>query len=83
MAVLLAAALAIPAGAQDRKPNKPAAKAAMAKPVGQRSAHSKPTAQQIRKFNELEKKEENREIRGRSPNSGRAESETVRAPSPK
>ena len=60
IAFLLAATLAVAVAAQDKdKPKKPA----MAKPVGQRAAHSKPTAQQIRKFDELEKKEE----KGRAP----------------
>ena len=64
LAILLVMALAIPAAGQEAgKPKRPAAKSAMAKPVGQRAAHSKPTAQQIRKFDELEKKEE----KGRAP----------------
>ena len=64
IAFLLAATLAVAVAAQEKdKPKKPAAKPAMAKPVGQRAAHSKPTVQQIRKFDELEKKEE----KGRAP----------------
>lgn len=51
LAPLLAAALAMPAAAQEHKPKKPAGKA-------EHPAHSKPTPQQIRKFNRLEKKEE-------------------------
>ncbi len=58
IALLVAASLALPAAAQEEKPKKPAAKHAMTKPAGQRAAHSKPSAQQIRKFNELEKKEQ-------------------------
>jgi hypothetical protein len=69
LAGLLLLALAIPAAAQETKRAKP-------------PAHAKPTPQQIRKFNELEKKHD-REIRGRSPNSTRPRPKTVRAPSPK
>ena len=65
-------ALAIPAAAQEKKTKKPTARPA---------AHAKPTPQQIRRFNELEKKEEKN--RGRSPNSGELPSKAVRAPSPK
>ena len=59
LALLLMLALAFPVAAQQKKPKKPA---------GKPSAHSKPTPQQIRKFNELEKKEEKQQggIRGRS-----------------
>jgi hypothetical protein len=69
--LFLAAVLSFPALAQDR-PKKPA-------------PHAKPTPQQIRKFNELEKKEHQGKIRGRSPNSAPPDSKrkTVRAPSPK
>ena len=49
IAWLLVLALAIPAAAQEKKRPKPRAHA---KPL----AHAKPTPQQIRKFNELEKK---------------------------
>jgi hypothetical protein len=48
LAILLAAALAIPAAAQEKKPAR----------KSEHPAHSKPTPQQIRKFNQLEKKEE-------------------------
>ena len=44
IAVLAFLAIAVPAAGQERKAAKPA-------------AHAKPTPQQIRKFNELEKKE--------------------------
>jgi hypothetical protein len=53
LALLLAAALAMPAAAQEQKPKKPAGK-----PAAQRQAHAKPTPQQLRRFNELEKKEQ-------------------------
>lgn len=65
--MLMLLALAFPSAAAERKPARPA-------------AHAKPTPQQIRKFDELQKKHQ---IRGRSPNSGRAQPKTVRAPSPK
>jgi hypothetical protein len=48
VALLLAAVLAVPAAAQDRKPAK--------KPAAKPAVHTKPTPQQIRKFNDLEKK---------------------------
>ncbi len=45
--------LALPAAAQEKRPvRKPAAKSA------EHPAHSKPTPQQIRRFDQLEKKEE-------------------------
>jgi hypothetical protein len=68
-ALLLSLAIALPALAQDKPARKPA-------------AHAKPTAQQIRKFDELEKKEQ---IRGRSPNSKPPDSKrkAARPPSPK
>ena len=68
IALLLVLALAVPALAQNKKPKKPA-------------AHSRPTPQQIRKFDELEKKEN--KIQGRSPNSGGSSAKAIRAPSPK
>ena len=49
VAVLLAVALAFPAAAQQRKPVK--------RPAAKPAAHAKPTPQQIRRFNELEKKQ--------------------------
>jgi hypothetical protein len=49
LALLLVLALALPAAAQEKKP----AKKPAAKPV----AHGKPTPQQIRRFNELEKRQ--------------------------
>ena len=56
-ALLLSLALALPAWAQDDRPapapKKPAATRKQA-PV----AHKKPTPEQIRKFNQLEKKQE-------------------------
>ena len=68
VALLVVLALALPALAQEKKPAR--------KPGAGRVAHAKPTPQQIRRFKELEKKEE---IRGRSPNS---KGKAVRAPSP-
>ena len=50
VALLLALALAVPVAAQEKKP----AKKPAAKPV----AHAKPTVQQIRRFDELEKKQQ-------------------------
>ena len=49
--LLVMLALALPAAAQDKQ-------AAKKGSAGRSPAHSKPTAQQIRRFNELEKKEE-------------------------
>ena len=52
-AVLLLLALALPAWTQDKPPapkKKPAAKT-------QQAVHKKPTPEQIRKFNQLEKKQ--------------------------
>jgi hypothetical protein len=47
-------ALAAPLAAQEKKaPKKP-----LAKPAAGKRAHSKPTPQQIREFNKLEKKEQ-------------------------
>jgi hypothetical protein len=52
LALLVAAALALPAlGQESRPPKKPAVK-----PAGRAGAHAKPTPQQIRRFKELEKK---------------------------
>lgn len=51
-ALLVLLALALPAFAQD-KPPAPKRKPAAKQPV----AHKKPTREQIRKFNELEKKQ--------------------------
>lgn len=68
-AVLIFLALAFPSGAQERKAARP-------------TAHARPTPQQIRKFDELEKKKHDGRIRGRSPNSGPSQAKTVRAPSP-
>jgi hypothetical protein len=71
---LLALAFPLAAAAQD------AAKPARKRPAHV-IAHTRPTPQQIREFDTLEKKEEKaqeKKIRGRSPNS-----KTVRAPSPK
>ena len=52
--ILLLLTLALPAWAQEKPPaapkKKPAAKT-------QQAAHKKPTAEQIRKFNQLEKKQ--------------------------
>ena len=45
LAALMCLMLALPSAAQDKRAARPA-------------AHSKPTPQQIRKFNELEKKEQ-------------------------
>ena len=75
--LLFAVLVALPAFAQDAQQKKPRAKRGEV-PL----AHTKPTPQQIREFNKLEKEEEKHEqqIRGRSPNSA---PEAVRAPSPK
>jgi hypothetical protein len=54
-ALLLALAVTIPALAQDKPPAAPKKKP---KPPAQQVAHKKPTAEQIRKFNQLEKKQE-------------------------
>ena len=74
LGLLFALIFAFPALGQEK---------AAKKTVAKRPAHAKPTPQQIRKFNELEKKKI--QIRGRSPNSKSPDSkrETVRAPSPK
>ena len=59
--LLVMLALALPAAAQDKQ-------AAKKGSAGRPPAHSKPTAQQIRKFNELEKKKEKQQkIRAPSP----------------
>ncbi len=51
-ALLVAVALALPSlAAQEKKP-------APRKPAGKPLAHAKPTPQQIRRFDELEKKEQ-------------------------
>ena len=55
--LLLAVALAFPAAAQEKKPAR--------KPGARPPAHAKPTPQQIRRFNELEKKEQAQEKRQR------------------
>ena len=68
VSLLAVLALALPAAAQEKAPKKT---------TGRAPAHSRPTPQQIRKFNELEK---NEPVRGRSPNSA---PKKVRAPSPK
>ena len=52
LALLAAAALALSAAAQD-KPLAP-----RKKPAAKQVAHKKPSAQQVRKFDELEKKRE-------------------------
>lgn len=52
MKLLLAALLAFNASAQDAPKRKPAAKKSQA------AAHSKATPEQIRKFNQLEKKQQ-------------------------
>ncbi len=79
LAMLLLLALALPVAAQESARTKPARKP---------SAHSKPTPQQIRKFDELEKKEEKAEKKqrqkgGGTTNSAESPSQKVRAPSPK
>jgi hypothetical protein len=66
-ALLLVLAGSVAAFAQDKPAKKPAVRAA---------AHAKPTPQQIRRFDQLEKKEE-------QAKSGSSHSKTVRAPSPK
>ncbi len=54
-ALLVAVALALPSlAAQEKKP-------APRKPAGKPLAHAKPTPQQIRRFDELEKKEQKEE----------------------
>ena len=63
-------ALALPVAGQDTNAKKPAPKR-----QPHVSAHTKPTPQQIRKFNELEKKEQT--------GSGGSQPKKVRAPSPK
>jgi hypothetical protein len=61
---LLAALLAMPAFAQEKdvSKKKPAAKKQVTKkkpqPAEPQKAHSKPTPEQIRRFNELEKKKQ-------------------------
>ena len=50
LALLLALALAVPVAAQEKKPAK--------KPAARPAVHGKPTPQQIRRFNELEKKQQ-------------------------
>jgi hypothetical protein len=74
LCLVLALALAGPLVAQEKKPAK--------KPVAKTPAHSKPSPQQIREFNKLEKQEEKQapQNRGRSPNSG---SNAGRAASPR
>jgi hypothetical protein len=64
--------------AEEKKP----AKKPLAKPAADKRAHSKPSPQQIREFNKLEKQEEKQapQNRGRSPNSG---SNAGRAASPR
>lgn len=69
---LLALALALPATGQEAR--KPARKRAP-----HVVAHIRPTPQQIREFDALEKKEEDR---GRSPNSRQSRPEQSAAPSP-
>ena len=51
--LLLLLALALPAWSQDKAPAAPKKKPAAKQP----SAHKKPSAEQIRKFNQLEKKQ--------------------------
>ena len=52
LALLAAAALAVAAFAEDKAPKKKPA------PAAKQAAHKKPTPQQLRKFDELEKKRE-------------------------
>jgi hypothetical protein len=52
LALLAAAALALPAAAQEKAP------APRKKAAASQVAHKKPTPQQLRKFDELEKKRE-------------------------
>jgi hypothetical protein len=52
LALLAAAALALTAAAQEKAP------APRKKPAASQVAHKKPTPQQLRKFDELEKKRE-------------------------
>ena len=52
--LLLALVLAVPAWAQDKPPAPPKKKPA---PKTQQAVHKKPTPEQIRKFNQLEKKQ--------------------------
>lgn len=52
LALLAAAALAFSAAAQEKAP------APRKKPAANQAAHKKPTPQQLRKFDELEKKHE-------------------------
>jgi hypothetical protein len=86
--LLLAVLLALPAFAQDSQEKKPRAKRG---PVP--LAHTKPTPQQIREFNMLEKEEEKEAQQNRGPHQGANQGRTpipagsqtnsVRAPSPK
>jgi hypothetical protein len=57
--LLLAVLIGLPAAAAD-EPKKPAAKKPAVKKaaVGTRAAHSKATPEQIRRFNDLQKKQE-------------------------
>ena len=57
-ALLLLLALALPAWGQDKDKPAPAPKKKPAATKKQQTAHSKPTSEQIRKFNQLEKKQE-------------------------
>ena len=55
IAFLVILALAIPVAAQEKKPAK--------KPAARPAAHAKPSPQQIRRFNELEKKKRTEKAR--------------------
>ena len=61
LALLAAAALAVSATAQEKAP--PPKK----KPAAKQVVHKKPTPEQLRKFDQLEKRQEKKPERGREP----------------